>query len=216
MTHGSRSIFSVAASCWSSLETALTLSPRFVVTVTADTLSLVVLGSCVVSGLCAAVCCCSVLCCFAALPSAMSSATSRLGAAGSGVLLLCVVGDVAIGTSVIAGVGVSRFLAETGSSSGCCVCVSAVAAACFCVLVLCVGKTTKPVGVGVVIGVELMMCIICLLNLSVIACLLIVLALTICWDMPRMFSFVEVSLPSQMARQNRALILGLCFAVGYM
>ena len=111
------------ASCWSSLETALTLFPRLVVTVTADTLSLVVLGSCAVSGLCATICCCSVLCCFAALPSAMSSATSRFGAAGSGVLLLRVVGDAAIGTSVIAGVGVSGCPAETGSSSGCCVCV---------------------------------------------------------------------------------------------
>ena len=57
VTHGSRRIFSVSASCWSSLETALTLSPRFVVIVTADTLSRVLSDSCVVSGLCAAVCC---------------------------------------------------------------------------------------------------------------------------------------------------------------
>ena len=133
VAHGSRSIFSVVASCWSSLETALTLSPHFVVTVTADTLSLVVLGSCVVSGLRAAVCCCSVLC-FAALPSATSSATSRFGAAGSGVRLLRVVGDVAIGTSVIAGVVVCWFRNGTGTSCGCCVCVSAVAGCC---LLLC-------------------------------------------------------------------------------
>ena len=105
-THGSRRIFSVSTSCWSSLETALTLSPRFVVTVTADTLSHRVLsGSCVVSGLCAAVCCCSVRGCFAEL-SAMSCATSRFAVVGigNGVRLLCVVGDVAIGTSVIGGV----------------------------------------------------------------------------------------------------------------
>ena len=53
--------------------------------------------------------------------------------------------------------------------------------------------------IGVVIGVESMMSIICLLYFSGFVCLLIVLALTICLLIPRMFSFVEVSLPSQMA-----------------
>ena len=61
------------------------------------------------------------------------------------------------------------------------------------------GNATKLVGVGVVIGVESMMSIICLLYFSGFVCLLIVLALTICPLIPRMFSFVEVSLPSQMA-----------------
>ena len=46
-----------------------------------------------------------------------------------------------------------------------------------------VGSTTKLVGVGVVIGVESMMSIICLLYLSGFVCLLIVLALKICLEM---------------------------------
>ena len=127
---------------------------------------------------------------------------------------LYVVDDVAIGTSVIAGVGVGRFPAETGSASDCC--VLHVAVACLLMPVFLVGRTTKLVGVGVVIGVESMMSIICLLYLSGFVCLLIVLALTICLEIPKMFSFVEVSLPSQLAGQKRASILGLCFAVGDM
>ena len=159
VTQDSRRIFSLSASCWSSLETALTLSPRFVVAVTAEARSRVLSGSCVASGLCAAVCCCPVHGCFAELPSAMSFATSRFAALvgiGSGVRLLYVFGDVAIGTSVIVGVDVCWLLLGIGNSGACCVCVSAVGVSCL----------TKLVGVGVVIGVESMMSIICLLYFS--------------------------------------------------
>ena len=179
----------------------MTLSPRFVVTVTADTLSRGLSGSCVASGLCAAVCCCPVRGCFAELPSAMSPATSRFAVVGicKCVRLLCVVGDVAIGTSVIVGVDVCWVLLGIVNSGACCVCVSAVDVSCLLLTAYLAGNTTKLVGVGVGIGVESMMSIICLLYFPGFGCLLVVLALTICLLIPRMFSFVEVSLPSQMA-----------------
>ena len=141
-------------SCFSSLHTALTLSPRLVVTVTAEIRSLVVSGSCVGSGRCAAVCCCFVRGCFAELLSAMSPATSLLGVAGSGggARVLCV----ATGASAIADVVVCGFPVPAGNSCCCC---------CVCVCLFCDGSMTKLVGVGVVIGVELMMSIICLLYL---------------------------------------------------
>ena len=179
----------------------MTLSPRLVVTATADARSRVLSDSCVASVRCAAVCCCVVFCCFAELPSAMSSATSRFAdlGTGSGALRWYDVGDVAIGTSVIAGVAMCWLAFGTGSSGACCVCVSAVAVVCLLLTVCFVGSTTKLVGVGVVIRLESMMSIICLLYLSGFVCLLIVLALRICPEMPRMFLFVDVSLPSQMA-----------------
>ena len=120
--------------------------------------------------------------CFAELPSAMSSATSRFAVVGigNGVRLLCVVGDVAIGTSVIVGVDFCWLLLGIGNSGACCVCVSAVDVSCLLLTACLVGKTTKLVGVGVVIGVESMMSIICLLYFSGFVCPLIVLALTIC------------------------------------
>ena len=62
-------------------------------------------GSCIVSGLAGAVCPVDVLCCLDALPSAMSSATSRFDdvGLGNGALALCVEGAVAICTSAMAG-----------------------------------------------------------------------------------------------------------------
>ena len=52
---------------------------------------------------------------------------------------------------------------------------------------------------GIMAGEELMMSINCLLYLSGLISLRIVLALTTLLLMPRMLSFVEVSLPNQMA-----------------
>ena len=52
---------------------------------------------------------------------------------------------------------------------------------------------------GIVAGEELMVSINCLLYLSGLICLRMVLALTTLLLIPRMFSFVEVSLPNQMA-----------------
>ena len=60
--------------------------------------------------------------------------------------------------------------------------------------------------VGVVIGV--------LFYFSGLTCLLMVLGLTTLLVMPKMFSFVEVSLPSQIAGKNLASIFGICFAFG--
>ena len=62
------------------------------------------------------------------------------------------------------------------------------------------GSTTM-LGVvgGIMAGEELMMSINCLLYLSGLICLRMVLALTTLLLMPSMFSFVELSLPSQMA-----------------
>ena len=73
---------------------------------------------------------------------------------------------------MIAGVAMCWLAFGTGSSGACCVCVSAVAVACLLLSVCFVGSTTKLVGVGVVIGVESMMSIICLLYLSGFVCLL--------------------------------------------
>ena len=75
VTQGSSRIFSVATSSSSSLDTALIVSPFLVLTVTADTLILVVGGSEVSAGCCGAVCCSAVRCCFGAPPSTMSSET---------------------------------------------------------------------------------------------------------------------------------------------
>ena len=52
---------------------------------------------------------------------------------------------------------------------------------------------------GIMAGEELMMSINCLLYLSGLICLRMVLALTTLLLMPSMFSFVELSLPNQMA-----------------
>ena len=75
---------------------------------------------------------------------------------------------------------------------------SAVAVACLLLSVCFVGSTTKLVGVGVVIGGGVDD-VHHLLVVLVWLCLSPVVALTICPEMQRMFSFVDVSLPSQMA-----------------
>ena len=56
----------------------------------------------------------------------------------------------------------------------------------------------------------------CLLYLSCLLCLLVALDLTTLLEMPKMFSLVEVSLPSQIAGKNLASIFGICFAIGNM
>ena len=132
LTHGSSRIFSVVASCASSLDRALIFCPFFVFMVTAVILVLVVGGSSVASGLAGAVCLVAVLCCLDALPSATSSATSRFGVGiGNGALAVDVEGAVAIGTSVMAGccaLCVDGCAVVVGGASSCCevVCVSVV------------------------------------------------------------------------------------------
>ena len=74
-------------------------------------------------------------------------------------------------------------------------------------------RTPGADGVGVM-GVVLITSINCLLYFSSFACLLIVLALITLLLMPRMFSFVDVSLPSQMAGRNFASIFGKLLTVG--
>ena len=104
LTHGSSRIFSVVASCSSSLDRALISCPLLVVTVTAVILVLVVGGSIADSGLAGAVSLVAVLSCLDELHSAMSFATSRFDVGiGNGALAICVEGAVAIGTSVMAG-----------------------------------------------------------------------------------------------------------------
>ena len=70
-----------------------------------------------------------------------------------------------------------------------------------CCFAAAVCGSTTMLGVvgGIMAGEELMMSINCLLYLSGFICLLMVLALTTLLLMPSMFSFVELSLPSQMA-----------------
>ena len=123
LTHASSRIFSVVASCSSSLDRALISCPFLVFTVTAVILVLVAGGSAVASGLVGAVCRVAVLCCLDAIPSATSSVTSLFGAGtGKGALALCVDGAVAIGSSVMAGgwfVGVAGCAAVVGNVSSC-------------------------------------------------------------------------------------------------
>ena len=132
LIHGSSRIFSVVASCSSSLDRALISCPLLVVTVTAVILVLVVGGSIADSGLAGAVSLVAVLSCLDELHSAMSFATSRFDVGiGNGALAICVEGAVAIGTSVVAGwclVCVGGCPVVVGSASWCCkgVCVSVV------------------------------------------------------------------------------------------
>ena len=220
LTHGSSRIFSVVASCPSSLDRALISCPFLVFTVTAVILVLVAGGSVVVSGLVGAVCLVAVLRCLDVLPSATSSATSLFGVgSGKGALALCVGGAVAIGRSVMAGgwlVCVADCAAVVGNGCSCwrSVCVSVVA--CGLAIIFAVGIMTKLDAVGVVIGVLLMTSRSCLLYFSGLTCLRMVLDLTTLLVMPKMFSFVEVFLPSQIAGKNLASIFGICFAVGNM
>ena len=221
VTQGSRRIFSVLCSCSSSLDTALMFSPFRVFTVTAETLILVAAGSCMLSGRCVAVVCSSVFCCFAALPSDISSVTSLFAGVGRGVFFCCVVGAVAMGRSIIVLDGVVIAVVGVDSRcSGCrCVCVSALVVdvvCCLCCVALAFGMSTKPVPANVVQGVELMMSIIWVLYLSGLTCLLMVLDLITLLGMPSMFSFVDVSLPSQIAGKNLACIFGMFLTVGNM
>ena len=78
------------------------------------------------------------------------------------------------------------------------------------------GRMIKLDAVGVVIGVLLMTSRSCLLYFSGLTCRLMVLDLTTMLKMPKVFSFVDVSLPSQIAGKNLASIFGICFAVGNM
>ena len=198
-TQGSRRIFSVLISCSSLLDVASIFCPFFLVTVTSDILILVVGGSWAVSGLLAAVALAVVLACFGELPCAISSVTSRLPGVGigSGCFACWVAGAVAIGRSVSASGGV---LCGCPVTVGCGLCwVSVLVVAC-CFLAAGCGSTTMLGAVaGIMAGEELMMSINCLWYLSGLICLRMVLALTTLLLMPRMLSFVEVSLPNQMA-----------------
>ena len=199
LTQGSRRIFSACISCSSSLEVASIFCPFFVVTVTCEILILVVGGSWAVSGRLAAVALSVVLACFGELPCVISSVTSLLPCVGIGsACFACwVAGAVAIGRSVSAGGVVVCGCTEAFGCGLCWVCVLVVVC-CFAAAV-CGSTTMLGVVGGIMAGEELMMSINCLLYLSGFICLLMVLALITLLLMPSMFSFVELSLPSQMA-----------------
>ena len=169
-------------------------------------------GSCLVSGPAGAACSFDVLCCLDALPSAMSSATSRFDVGiGNGVLTICLWWLAVVLCALL------------------CVCAGFDWRAWYCVGIVCApvvvwglatifaaGSVMKFDAVRVVIGALLMTSKSCLLYLSGLICLLVALDLTTLLEMPKMFSLVEVSLPSQIAGKNLASIFGICFAVGNM
>ena len=102
-----------------------------------------------------------------------------------------------------------------GSASSCCegVCVSVVVFG--VATIFAVGSMIKLDAVGVVTGVLSMTSRSCLLlYFSGLTSLLMALDLFTLSEMPKMFSFVDVSFPSQIAGKNLASIFGICFAVG--
>ena len=118
---------------------------------------------------------------------------------GSGCFACWVAGAVAIGRSVSASGGMFCGCPVT---VGCGLCWVSVLVVSCCFLAAGCGSTTMLGAVtvtGIMAGEELMVSINCLLYLSGLICLRMVLALTTLLLMPRIFSFVEVSLPNQMA-----------------